>query len=232
MKTIEELEVDAKKARQEADDAGGADANLNQIAEDAENVLAEAKSKVGGDIDYAKELEILNASVPQPRSEKEKAKFTIDKILERHPDLKDEMIPKNNENQDNLRAELLRNQVEGIIRQDSKTEEEVRFKMHFYDNKIVKTGNIHEDADNAIWLANKGRTRNAITEMQRNPVVPNTATGPGQKAQIDGVPNLSPEDVRRLTQAGLKQTAPGVWEGAKVKLVYDPKSKQWDQTFK
>lgn len=234
MKTIEQLEAEAKKAKEDAEAAGGTDANLNQLQKDAEDALAKALN----DVDYKAELDRLNNLPPPPgqRTEKDKAKYTVEQILIRHPELKDELQmagkPVDDGTAKALEEKLLRNQVEGIIRQGSKSEDEVRVKMHYYDNKIVKTGNIHEDADNAIWLATKGRTRNAIAERDRNPIPPEMAPGPGQKPPMNGIPELPITEVRRLTQLGLKQTAPGVWEGVKIKIEWDKNAKQWNQTFK
>lgn len=224
-KTIAELEALVAEAKKSAEDAGGTDENLNQLQKEAEDALVKAQA----DIDYKKELEALELNKPPQRTEKEKAKFTVDKIYERFPDLKESAPPVGDSE---LRTELLRNQVEGIIRASSKTEDEVKVKMFHYDHKIVKTGNIHEDADNAIWLANKGRTRNAIAEQQRNPGEPGASAGAGQRTPTDSAPELSTGDVKRLTQLGLKLVSPGHWEGEKVVLKWDKTAKAWNQTFK
>lgn len=227
MKTIEQLEAEAKKAKQDAEDAGGTDANLNQLQKEAEETYELAKK----DADLLNEL---NKGGAEPKTEKEKAKYTVDQIFIRHPDLKSEMVPKpvDDGSAANIEAKLLRNQVEGIIRQSCKTEEEIKVKMHYYDNKIVKTGNIHEDADNAIWLANKGRTKNAIEEMRRNPGEFGGTGGSGHKPNLDGAPELSATEIRKLVSAGLKQISPTRWEGQKTILEWDKNAKAWNQTFK
>ena len=146
---IEQLKAATLAAKEKAEASEGKDESLNQALKDAEVALAEAEKEAaeGKNIDFEKLLEEEKGKLPPPqpkRSEKEKAKFTIDKIYERFPDLKEEEGFDEEESESSkLRQELLRNQVEGIIRQGCKTESEVKFKMHFYDNMIVKTGKIH-----------------------------------------------------------------------------------------
>ena len=238
MDEIAKLEASLAEAKQKAEEAGGADESLNSALTESEAALEAAKKEVedAKDIDYKKELERVAVSLPPPvpqRTEKDKAKYTVEKIYERFPDLKEDFVPPDNEEFDNkfsnLQQTLLRNQVEGIIRQNSKSDDEVKYKMFFYEHRIVKTGNIHEDADNAIWLAGKDRTRNALNEMKRTPPSPGPAAGPGQRSPITTAPELSIEDVKRLTQLGLKKVAPDRWEGTKFGLQYNKQTKVWEQ---
>ena len=237
---LAELEAVAAAAKQQAEEAGGADESLNQALTEAEAAVESAKKELEAgqqDIDFKKELEREELRQPPKRSEKEKAKFTIEKIFERHPDLREDFEPEYVESDDEdkisaLEKKLLRNQVEGIIRQNSKTEDEIKYKMYFYDNRIVKTGNIHEDADNAEWLATKTRTRNAISEMNRRPESPGMASGAGQKPPLNMIPDLPSEDIKKMLQMGLKKTAPDKWEGTKVVVQYNKQTKQWEQSIK
>ena len=234
---LAELEALAAEAKQRAEEAG-ADESLNSALAEAEAAVESAKKELeaGEDIDFKKELEKVAGELPPPpprRSEKEKAKFTMDKILERFPDLQEDFSPESDDDKvSKVREELLRNQVEGIIRANSKNNDEVKYKMFFYDHRIVKTGNIHEDADNADWLANKARTRNAISEMRRSPPNTDSAGGSGQKPLLKSTPELPPSEVKRLTALGLKQVAPDRWEGTKAVLQYDKAAKKWDLTIK
>lgn len=193
------------------------------------------------DTDFKKELETLEATKPkeQPkRSEEEKAKFTIDKIHERFPNLKEEepdaMIDEDKISavESRLENKFERNQVEGIFRANSKTEEEVKYKMFFYDNRIAKSGNIHDDADDAEWLANKARTRNAIKEMKQNPDSPGSSTGAGQKPTSNSVPTLPPIERKRLLDLGMKEVSPGRWEGKSQILEWNTQAKSWEQKRK
>lgn len=234
-----ELEAVAATAKQKVDDSDGTDESLNSALTEADTAVTNAKVEleaVNKDIDFGKELETLEANTPpEPakRTEKEKAQFTIDKIHERFPDLKGESAPVVDDDKfPAIEKKLLRNQVEGIFRANSKSDDEVKYKMFFYDNRIAQTGNIHDDADNAEWLANKGRTKNAIEEMKRNPNAPENSAGAGQKSPSNSAPTLPPQEVKRLLAAGLKQVAPDRWEGEKVILQWDSKVQKWNQTFK
>ena len=215
----QQAEEEAKKAAEDAKGGPKLDADGNPVEKD---------------IDYVKALEELENSQPVKRSEKEKAAYTVKKIYERFPDLN--AGKKEDEDEDDkiasLRTDLLRQQVEGIIRREAKTEDEVKYYMRVYDLKTVKTGNIHEDADNALWLANKDRTRNALKEIKRKPADPGPASGSGQRGDSGKIPELSQRVQAELIRNDVKQTAPDTWEGTKVMLKYNKQAKQWDQTNK
>ena len=141
---LAELEALAAEAKQRAEEAG-ADESLNSALAEAEAAVESAKKELeaGEDIDFKKELEKVAGELPPPpprRSEKEKAKFTMDKILERFPDLQEDFSPESDDDKvSKVREELLRNQVEGIIRANSKNNDEVKYKMFFYDHRIVRS---------------------------------------------------------------------------------------------
>lgn len=207
--------------------------------EESEEETKESSEEKTSDINYGEELTKLKSNEatvtkPSERSEEEKARFTMDKIVERFPHFKEDVTVEktNDEAVDKMHRSLLRNQVEGIIRANSKSDEEVKYKLYFYDKRIQQTGNIHEDADNAEWLANKTRTRNAIKEMKRDPGDPGSGSGAGQKSASNEAPELPAVEHQRLIQAGLKKTAPGKYEGTKTVIEWDPKERQWNQTMK
>lgn len=222
VKSEEELAVEAEQKKTEEEAA-------NKKSEDDAN---------SNDFNFAEELNKLEAGKPQEkhveRSEEEKALFSYKKIEERFPHFKE--TKENTASVDGAVAEmqegLLRNQVEGIFRASSKNPDEVKYKMYFYDNRIQHTGNIHDDAESAEWLANKGRTQNAISEMKRDPGSPASSEGAGQKTPSGAAPTLPPEEHKRLIAAGLKKVAPGKYEGEKTIIEWDTKAQQWNQTMK
>ena len=174
-------------------------------------------------------MEKMEGAQPPKRSEKEKAEHTLKSILGKFPDLIPKDAPDTEDDKFSaMEGRLLRQHVEGIIRANSKTDDEVRYKMFFYDNKIVKSGNIHEDADNAEWLANKARTRNALNEIKRKPEA-GPAGGAGQKPPVNSAPDFPPDVERRMASMGLKKLAPGHWEGQKVGIKWNPKTKQMEE---
>lgn len=236
MDKIKELEAATLAAKEKADAAGGTDESLNQALKDAEAALEAAKKAAASgqpDIDFSKELDDLNRK-PQ-RDEKDKARFTLKGILDRHPDLKDELTPKAD---DPVEQKLLRNQAEGVIRQrvrEMGVKDEVNavaYYLKFYD-RTTKTGNIYDDVDDAMWLGDKNRTRNALSESKRVPPEPGAGGGAGHKPPgSPSVPTLPPDVIKRWTASGLKQIAPGHWEGTKIVVKWDKDAGKWDQTMK
>lgn len=233
-----EAEEAAKKA---AEDAGKeSDESDEEDEDDSEDEDEESESKEEEkekeeDIDYEKKLAELDRDTPPKRSEREKAAHAVQSIYKRFPDLKEGGEGGEDKEEDritSLRSDLLRQQVEGVIRQSAKSEAEVKYYLAFYDRKIVKTGNIHEDADNAMWLAGKDRTRNALKEIRRKAPEPGPASGAGQRSVTGKVPELSADRRAQLERNGMHEVAPGHWEGEKTTLKYDKKAKKWDQTIK
>lgn len=183
------------------------------------------------DADYLKDLEKLEVEKPPvapKRSEKEKALYTLKKIKERFPDLKDEEGYEPDEDKfAEVKNQLTRQQVEGIIRQNSKSEAEVKYKMHFYDNRVVKTGNIYVDADDAIWLATKERTRNALNEMKRTPPPAGAGSGAGQATPHKTITPLPPNEEKQLLRSGYRKVSEGLYEGNKMRYRFDEATKSW-----
>ena len=238
-KTIAELEAATAVAKEKAEAAGGTDESLNQALTEAEAALLSAKKEEEEkrqDIDYKKESEALDQKGPKP-GERDKAKFTVGKIFERFPDLKDEIAPSVQPPEDSVEQRLIRNQVEGVIRQrvrEAGIKDEVgavAYYMKCYD-RIPHSPNIYDDVDDAMWLGDKNRTRNTLQEMKRTPPEPTPAGGPGQKPPLNTAPQLPPEEVKRLIQAGMKQVHPGKWEGVATILEWNPQEKKWDSKRK
>jgi len=233
-KKVADLEALTAEAKEKAEAAGGTDESLNQNLTDAESALETAKKALaeeeGKDIDFKKKLEDAAKNLPPPapkHTEEEKAKFTIDKIHERFPNLRDEPIVAEDDKLKALDDKLTRNQAETLIREGAKTEDEVKWTLHVYDNEIQKTGNLHKDVEKAVWLANMDRTKNAIREQKRNPPEPGDVGGAGAKAPSDNVVDLPPEQVTKLLELGLKRVAPDRFEGVKKGLRYDKQLKDW-----
>ena len=194
----------------------------------------EQKPNVPQDIDYDKELEALKGKTPPPtRSEKEKAAFTVKKLITKFPDIKGELGESEEEPLEDkfgqFSQSFLRQQAESEIRKRSKSESETQYKLWFYYNPVNKTGNVFEDVDDAEWLANKGRTRNALEEMKNKTTPPANASGAGQRGQVTNIPALDPSDVARMKTMGMVQKSPELWEGTKVGLKFNKETKIWEQ---
>ena len=97
----------------------------------------EQKPNVPQDIDYDKELEALKGKTPPPtRSEKEKAAFTVKKLITKFPDIKGELGESEEEPLEDkfgqFSQSFLRQQAESEIRKRSKSESETQYKLWFY----------------------------------------------------------------------------------------------------
>lgn len=188
------------------------------------------------DIDYDKKLSDLDKTIPPKRSEVEKAEHTIKSIFSRHPNLAEKYSKGDDSNGDSEESVASRMQsrqdriaVEGIIRGNSKSSSEIKYKMAVYDRLIVKTGDPYEDADNAEWLANKNRTKNAINEMKRKPPSPGSTASPGSKEASPDITPLPEAEIKAMKKLGMKQVAPDRWEGKKVGLKFNKGTKAWEQ---
>jgi hypothetical protein len=197
----------------------------------------EGEIKEPTDADFDKKLSELQTEPIKVSkySEREKAEHTLNSIKTRFPDLvpvPDEELPTENDRISEVQNTLTRQQVEGIMRASSKSESEVNLKMWFYDNRIVKTGNIYRDADDAAFLANKEFTRSAIKDMRRNPPTEKEPSGPGQRPVRTDIPPLPQSQIDDLVRAGFQQTAPDLWEGSALIVKFNKASRKWEQLRK
>lgn len=188
-------------------------------------------------IDYSKELEALEGSkrsYTPPKSkddELRQAKFTLESVKKRIVELGgqlDELPPDERGNQfDNLRNELYEQQAEAEIRRGAKSEDEARYKMWFFKNRIVRSGNVFRDVEEALWLSNRHRTENAMEELKNKQTPSSFSQGPGQRSSDKVIPTLTPEKEAELMRYGFKKTAPGRYEGKKMIYRFDEATKSW-----
>ena len=150
--TSEENQEEEKSEEESKDESK--DESTGEESKDESKDESEEKAS---DINYAEELNKLESNETtietktSQRSEEEKAKFTVDKIFERFPDLKQEAGTEqnNDESVNTMHRSLLRGQVEGIVRGNSKkkdgtiNEDEVKYKMYFYDKRIQPVSYTH-----------------------------------------------------------------------------------------
>lgn len=117
-----------------------------------------------------------------------------------------------------------RERAEERAREDSTSDSHFKVIMHFYD----LLGNY----DDAIWQANKGRTKNAIIEMKRVPEPTSTPMGPGQVTPSSDIPLPHPDTIAELEKHGLRKVAPDKWEGETMEYVYNKETKIWEEKRK
>lgn len=113
----------------------------------------------------------------------------------------------------------------------AKSEAERKVYMHHYKNSIVRTGNLAEDMENAMLIANKGKILRSFSEIKRsNETVPKPPSGSGSPTQAPRVPKISSADATVLRRRGFKQQADGSWKGKRYTISVDPKTGKMVET--
>lgn len=189
------------------------------------------------DIDFEKEYQALEAKAPPRKTREDElkaAQYSLNSLKKRIKDLGGEVeeTPAPVEDKfEQFATGFVRQQAEAEIRKRSKSEAEVKYKLWFYDHKIVKSGNVFSDVDDAEWLANKNRTQNALQEMKNAPTAADTS-GPGQKTPHVRVVALPKEEEMKLLQAGYKKVSPSKYEGTRFVYRFDEVAAKWIQEKK
>lgn len=82
--------------------------------------------------------------------------------------------------------------------------------------------------DDAYFLANKGKIKNANEEMKRivKPPVGSGGTA-GQKPKVSNAPELPKQEAMILTRRGYKLVKPGLYQAKYNQKRYDEKLKIW-----
>ena len=178
-----------------------------------------------------KELETEDEPVPPTKTELEKAEFTAKSVLKRIKDLGGdtskllgeveptaEKLPVDT-TQFVTKADLAQTEAARL----AKTPSELKLIMWWVKNKGMSVADAH-------YMANKGRITKLVGEVTRTrETVPSPGGGAGQRGtdKVD-VPELSKEDVTRLTQAGMVWKADKkAFVGKKVQQRFDEATKQW-----
>lgn len=163
---------------------------------------AEEVKRLGGD--PATVLGTPPAPAPAPAKEEEKGFVTQDDLNKR-----------------DLLAEL---------RRVSKTDAEYRVLQWHAANSIKLTGDPIKDAENAYFIAHKGKIKRSFDEIRRAADTRTTpATPPGRRAPADGAkaPMLSREEATVMTRRGFKLQPDGSWKGKRYTMTYDKVKKGW-----
>lgn len=175
---------------------------------------------------FKKELEVLEGKKPQ-RTELEKAIHTREQIDKRIVDLGGESLLKK-EQSPQVEFVTKDDFAENYARTLARSQDELKVIMWHYRNGIQKTGNIHEDIDNAHWLANKGRVKKLYEEIDRGKEKPSFISGPGQKVKNTLFPEMPKEDQAMLKRRGFSfNPKTGRWEAKHNAYRYDPIQKAW-----
>jgi len=189
----------------------------------------EEKKEEEEDIDYSKELKKLNEQKPV-KSELDKAlrslHFNAERVKELGGDPSSVIAPKEVK-PDSGEFVTKEDMAEQYARTLASNDDELKVVMWQYKHGIQRTGNIHEDVDNAHLLANRGKIKRSFEEIKRIEK-PGEGGGAGQKISKPEVPELDKTDQLMLTKRGFKfnpQTKE--WEAKHNVVRYDPAVKAW-----
>lgn len=201
------------------------------------------------DEEIAKEKELAEAR--KPRSELDKALFTGKKLVEKITQLggdPSEILGKPDEEigedgkpkplteervrqiaEDSVKTRSYKEQVKEEIRRRAKTPKEAELAILRFENRMIPTGNIDEDVDGAIFLANRKQITARMSEMDRTLRSKDLKTkgggAAGQRPPIEEkAPALAPQDMKIVERQGW------IWypkAGPDGKGRYGPKDHEW-----
>lgn len=237
---------DAAVAAQAAYDAA-------TVAPTDEEVITPAAEEESSeeDIDFEKELENLGQPPKPPaqasaetRTELEKATrslhFNAQRVKELGGDPAKILKPADEQAQPPVQteqeqpgfvtqADLDKRDLKAELRKLAKTDAELQVLAWHAEHSIRPTGDAQKDAENAYFIAHKGKIKRSFDEIRRagySRPAPGGAPGRRQPAK-PAVPALSQSDHSSLVRRGFKKQADGTYEGKKYRVRYDATKKSW-----
>lgn len=198
-----------------------------------EDEESESEEDTSEDVDYAAELERLengkaNDTENSSRTELDRAKkalfFNAKRIKELGGD-PDEVLGKKKKDDvatgTDTEKLLDRKFAERDAKAMARNPDELKLIMWYVDNKGLSV-------EQAYILANEGRLRRTITEIQRSKVKPSGPSAPGRRVVTTTVPDRSPEEKVLLERRGLRfDPKSKTWKGKYSEEYYDPSTKRW-----
>ena len=187
------------------------------------------------DIDYhKKELDRLQRTASPARSEREKAIFTAKKLSERLQEMDIDPTeifgaPKKpakqswEEKPEEVDVQGMETRIEERLeaKRLARSEDELRLMAWYMENKGLSARDAHV-------LANKGRVQTFLDEQKRAQVrVEQGSNASGRKKKQVKIPQLSQDQQQELARQGFVKQKDGSFEGKKVRMFYDPSSREW-----
>ena len=164
------------------------------------------------------------------RTELEKATYTARQVLNRIKELGGDpntVLPQ----KETLQPEFVTKEdfAENYARTLARSEDELKVVMWHYRFGIQRTGNIHEDIENAHLLANKGKLKKVYSEMQRaQDAKPPIGGGSGQKVPAKSIPEMPKDQVQILKKRGFSLNPKnGRWEAKFTAYRFDRTTDSW-----
>lgn len=180
-----------------------------KVEETTEETVEETTEESSQNIDHKAEIQKIKKQLGQ-------AEHTIEKLKEDKKETKDntdvsgvtedklrEMLQESNSN---LKRDLNQAQFESELDSISSNEDEKEHISLIYKHRIVPTGNVREDLENAKIIANKARIIQTNEELLRSlSSKGNKGDGStaGQKTQNKVAPQLTPEEQKLAKSFGL-----------------------------
>lgn len=243
---------DAADVAEEAATKAQADADAAEVEgeQPAEEVpVPEGEEEVHKDIDFEEELRALEGGDPAPiretppkkeLTELEKAEKALHFNAERVkklggdpskivPNLVPPPTPSMEDEKPVTHADLYKRDVATEFRKVCRTEAEFKVLMWHLEHSIRSSGDALTDAQNAYFIAHKGKITRSFDEIRRAGFSrPMPGAHPGRKAPITAkVPTMSAADQNVLKRRGFVQKADGSWEGRKYIMRYSAEKKTW-----
>jgi hypothetical protein len=182
-KEVETTENDASSSEESQEAVNSQETELEE--ESVETTETEEES---APIDYEEELrrvkEKLGSKVDkerQKRIEAEKNAISledVERIVEERVGI--------------VRNDLMKDQIEALASRMAKSDSEKELALHYFNNRITRTGNFREDLEDAFALANKKKYSSQISELQKTISSKKTISG----ASEAGAPAKSNKPVR------------------------------------
>ena len=177
--------------------------------EKVDNPIVE-KPQEEQDIDYYKsELEKVTKSMTDLEKDNARLGFLLRKKEEPDEELDEEDKPVTKGELKKIISQTTRQTLEGqyeaTITKLASSKEEADLIRHYLHNSVVLSGNVEEDVDNAYTLANKGKTKQVLSELKRSKSSEGgLGTGAGQRMPSKKFPQPKWEDIdeaeRKLIQ--------------------------------
>jgi hypothetical protein len=186
------------------------------------------EEKTEEDIDYKKELEVLETKQPSNRSEAEKASRALHFNAERAKELgldPAEILgikPAPKAEEVDLSSTIDRKFAERDVRALARTDDEFKLIMWYIDNRNLSVEEAH-------LLANKGRILRAASEGRRANVQFANPSGTERRVTQTTVPTRSPEEQAVLQRRGMQfNPKTKTYQGKYYEEFYNPSTESWE----
>lgn len=244
----EEAAVEAERLVQEAVVDGEDDDDDDELDEEDEDIDFEAEAKDLGLGDDDTPTPPVNGG-KKPLTPLEKAQRSLrhnarivkdlggdpSKVLTDTPPVQPVIVPARRQGSEAItQDDLDLRDLKAELRRLAKTPAEYKVLEHHAEHSIKRTGDPMRDAENAYFIAHKGKIKRSFDELRRAGFSrPAIGAAPGRRVvQAKAlVPLLNSDEMATMVRRGYKQLADGSWESKRYTMRFDSK-KGWVSTKK